>query len=244
MKVALRMPDGNLRLPGPPEIRGVGLQLSRAERTARGLGVALLVGRSDDRARPMTGRRRLAALAGLSDHRGFAEYLRCFDWCNLIGKSNDFPIGPARSAACRLKLGLAARGYRWVILLGRGAADAMGVAVPFFEATSCAGTSAVVIPHPSGANRSYNDQATRERAGAVLRWALDMHRSARDAWRRRRGDEETVPRGAAGRPVVQGDGAGTAAGPAVPEVQNPTGKPVPDGGEHCRGERPALGGEG
>lgn len=81
------------------------------------------------------------------------------------GKGDAFPAAFARTNAARMRL---PRGLP-VLLMGRGPARALGVAAPYLVGTVLRGRRAVVVPHPSGVNRWWNDPANAARATAVLR---------------------------------------------------------------------------
>lgn len=62
-----------------------------------------------------------------------------------------------------------------VVMLGRKVARSftkqkLNLYEPVYER----GSELILIPHPSGLNRMYNEQQHRERAGAVLRKALGL----------------------------------------------------------------------
>jgi uracil-DNA glycosylase len=142
---------------------------------ARRPGAALLVGEAPARQR---NRRaldggsgdRLAAMAGMEDR---AELLRAFDAVNLLGrwpgakgKGTHWDPARARRAAARAPL----RGV--CVLLGSRVAHAYGLGdVGPFQLVKLPRALAVVVPHPSGVNRLYNEAENREQAGAALREA-------------------------------------------------------------------------
>lgn len=135
-------------------------------------GAALLVGEAPARQR---NRRaldggsgdRLARMAGMEDR---AELLRTFDAVNLLGrwpgakgKGTSWDAARARRAAVRAPL----RGV--CVLLGARVAAAYGLAdLGVFQWAKLPRALAVVVPHPSGINRAYNDEATRAAAGRAL----------------------------------------------------------------------------
>lgn len=118
---------------------------------------------------------RLAEMTGL----GRAEYLKTFERVNLLPdfpgktkKEDMFPVARARFAAKIMKPFLAGR---TVVLVGRGVSTAFGLD-PSFEfhkwfthpvKRRCAfardswHARVVIIPHPSGRSRWYNDDANR-----------------------------------------------------------------------------------
>jgi len=105
---------------------------------------------------------RLLEASGLT----LREYLRAFDRTNLAkglppraGKGRKFPMATARKAARRILLDDRRPG---IVVLGKRAARAFGLTDPrWFEWTDALGQRVVVIPHPSGVNRYYNDEENR-----------------------------------------------------------------------------------
>jgi uracil-DNA glycosylase len=83
----------------------------------------------------------------------------------------DWPRTEARMAGARIVLDL--DDVDVVVALGRRAARALfGPAAdrrPWFEVFDYGGLLAVVMPHPSGLVREWNDPANRERAAELLR---------------------------------------------------------------------------
>lgn len=87
---------------------------------------------------------------------------------NAGEKGSRFPMAKARRAASRMKL----EGV--VILAGRRVAKAFGLGeLEYFRWTTHRGATVAIIPHPSGCNRFYNDQANRIRAAKFLRGVLE-----------------------------------------------------------------------
>jgi hypothetical protein len=82
-------------------------------------------------------------------------------------KGDAFPLERAARAAARLELGDGP-----VILLGKGVAGAFGARADFFEWFELRGRRAVVIPHPSGVSRWWNEPANRRRASRFIRSVL------------------------------------------------------------------------
>lgn len=69
---------------------------------------------------------------------------------------------------------------RRVVLLGGRVGAAFGLGEPWSsrsEGGTSDGLMLIVIPHPSGRNRVYNDPAARARAGAEIRWAARKRRT-------------------------------------------------------------------
>lgn len=127
------------------------------------------LGRSD---RPIGGRcgDRLAALSGCSP----AAFARAFDrtnvlyaWPGAAGKGAAFPMTAARRRARAIRSRFV-RG-RMVILLGLRTAAAFGVRVGYFEPVRFGQSDVVVVPHPSGINRWYNDAHNVRRMRAFMR---------------------------------------------------------------------------
>ena len=101
-----------------------------------------------------------------------------FDLVNLLdrwpgkkGKGDAFPLDEARASARRLNLW----GKPLVILVGRNVARAFGAnSVAYLEGFLLGYVNAVVIPHPSGLNRWWNDPANTERARRFMRSLLEV----------------------------------------------------------------------
>lgn len=141
-------------------------------------GKALLVGRAP--ARRMAGRgafrgrsgERLAALAG-TDLDGL---LRAVDAANLLGewpgkqgKGDAFPMAAARAAAGVLDVS----GRPLVVAVGKRVAAAMGLRRPeYFAPAAWRGVPLVVVPHPSGVNRWWNDPVNVGKMHAFMRSLL------------------------------------------------------------------------
>lgn len=94
------------------------------------------------------------------------EYLRRFDRANLCESVWDRET--ARAVARNIVL--AADEYDALVLLGRRVCDAFGVDfAPFTLARlETVGAPVVVLPHPSGLCRAWNDTATFERARRLV----------------------------------------------------------------------------
>lgn len=59
------------------------------------------------------------------------------------------------------------------VLLGRRVSDAFGLGrLGWFRRAEVGGNSVILLPHPSGLNRLYNDEAIRSRVGDSLWEAL------------------------------------------------------------------------
>lgn len=134
--------------------------------------------RSGDRAFDGRSGDRLARYMGLSDRRDLLEH---FELLNLLrrypgpagDKGDAFPAGRARRAARRLSGRLRAR---TVLLAGKRVGAAFGVGAEYLEwGTHEQGFAFVVIPHPSGVNRWWNDPDNRE---SFTKWAGPLLRRA------------------------------------------------------------------
>jgi hypothetical protein len=107
--------------------------------------------------------RRLDAAAGF-------DLVSSVDAMNLLrsfpgkeGKGDAFPLDRARRAAARMIPLL--DGRPMVIFAGRGVAAAFNVGrEDYFRVFMFGGQRAVVVPHPSGINRWWNDDGNRRRA--------------------------------------------------------------------------------
>lgn len=98
------------------------------------------------------------------------------------GKGDRFPPPEGRRRAVQLLPALRRRPI--TVLAGRAVARAFGVeAWPYFLERRVEGALLVVMPHPSGVNRWWNDPAHREEARAFARRVVGKSapRGARDA---------------------------------------------------------------
>lgn len=113
----------------------------------------------------------MAALSGLS----FDEFLRTFDRANLLPlwpgpsgrKGAAFPVVAARLLADRM-IGRF-RFDRTVVLLGKRTAAAFGLSVGYFEPVMIGRATVLVVPHPSGVNRWFNEPANVRRMARFMR---------------------------------------------------------------------------
>jgi uracil-DNA glycosylase len=109
---------------------------------------------------------RLARYMGLEDRETLRAHVELLNVLRRYpgpqgDKGDAFPAGRARRAARRLTGRL--RG-RTVLLAGKRVAGAFGVRTEYLEWDEHeAGFNVVVIPHPSGVNRWWNDSANREK---------------------------------------------------------------------------------
>lgn len=116
---------------------------------------------------------KLATFSALS----FETFLRTFARANVLarwpgessGKGAAFPLRQARRRAEILRRRFV--GGRLVILLGLRTASAFGLSVGYFRRVRVGRAVAVVVPHPSGVNRWYNERANLRRMRAFMRAA-------------------------------------------------------------------------
>lgn len=117
---------------------------------------------------PLAGRcgAKLADLCGLT----LKAYLERFDRVNLVdefpgkaGKGDAFPLEPAR-IKCREIMADPANAGRQIVVLGAGAVVLFGLTTPTLTFAPHADAFYAWCPHPSGANRWWNDPANRLRA--------------------------------------------------------------------------------
>lgn len=107
------------------------------------------------------------------------------DWPGSAGKGSRFPLPEARGRAAALLLSVRAgfefdgsdvAAARRVVLVGRRVASAFGLERrPFYEwlpLNEIADLPAVIVPHPSGVSRVWNDPATRLRVLSAVLAAL------------------------------------------------------------------------
>ena len=134
--------------------------------------------------KPITGRSgRFLAEVAWGDDADVPRFLAGFERKNLLlawpghaGKGSAWPITAARKAASTLLPRLAGR---TAILLGKRVARAFGMArLGYFTlapircgAAGIMPVWVVIVPHPSGINRWWNDPANRKKAGGWLRVA-------------------------------------------------------------------------
>ena len=126
--------------------------------------------RSSDASRPLEARlvkRRLLSLLGVGA-RGWSRILKVNlvgSWPGKSGKGDAFPMGEARASAELLRPRLAGK---TVLVLGLGTARALGLRARYLEWQDGGGFWAVVVPHPSGVNRWWNEPANRRTAREFL----------------------------------------------------------------------------
>ena len=154
----------------------LGGQHSRSARRFRPLVVGEAPSRTSDQRRPIGGRcgDRLAEFADLS----VAEFRRRVARANLLGawpgasgpKGATFPLAEARSRAVGLRRRFV--GGRTVVLLGKRVGSAFRVSTDYFEPIVVGRARIVVVPHPSGVNRWYNEPSNVARMRAFMRGLL------------------------------------------------------------------------
>jgi len=128
--------------------------------------------RGGDPRHPIEGRigRRLAALSGLS-FEAFKD--RCARvnllpaWAGRAGKGSAFSVVVARYRAQSLRRRFVAG--RTVILLGHRVARAFGISAAYFSEVHVEAARVVVVPHPSGVNRWYNEVRNARKMAAFMR---------------------------------------------------------------------------
>jgi len=99
------------------------------------------------------------AILGMDEDR----YFEAFDRVNLC--EGPWRIAKAREAAVAL-------GARDRVLLGRKVCDAHGTAFePFLTVTRPRGWRALILPHPSGLNRMWNDDTIKQAREAFAAFA-------------------------------------------------------------------------
>ena len=128
--------------------------------------------RTGDPRRPLLGRTgsRLAALCGLAlqDYaRTFARVNVLERWPGKAGKGDAFDLPEARQRAALLRRRFV--GGRLVVLLGRRTARAFGLDSAYLLPLRLSCATVVVLPHPSGINRWWNEPENVRRASRFLR---------------------------------------------------------------------------
>lgn len=130
--------------------------------------------RTGDPRKPLLGRcgNRLARLSGLD----LQDYARRFARANVLeqwpgkldkGDAFDLPAARARAAILRRRF----RGGRLVVLLGHRTALAFGLRSAYLQRHRVSCANVVVLPHPSGINRWWNEPENVRRASSFLRRA-------------------------------------------------------------------------
>lgn len=143
---------------------------------ARLLIIGQAPGSDEQNEDPLTGPsgRRLSEVMGAS----FDAYREMTERVNLLdryygsnGKGDAFPEREARRAGVEMLSRLRDSGRR-VLIVGKGVAGAMGLAdAPLLEWFEVGGYGfhAMIVPHTSGVNRWWNDDANRRGATLALR---------------------------------------------------------------------------
>lgn len=130
--------------------------------------------RLGDPSKPITGKcgAKLAEFAGLTGpefRRVFARMNLLQRWPGSAGKGTRWDAAEARRLATEARRSRFV-GRRTVLLLGWRVAAAFEVRVEgYFVQACCGGATAIVVPHPSGVNRWYNEPANRKRMVRFMR---------------------------------------------------------------------------
>lgn len=135
--------------------------------------------RTGDPRKPCTGPpfERLARIAGAQTHREVLRFFACFDRINLLteyhgkaGRGDAFPRALAKEAAAVIAPYLSGR---TVLLVGKNVAWAFGLTLvdylEWYDVAYAPWRRVVVIPHPSGINRWWNEESNREEARRFFR---------------------------------------------------------------------------
>lgn len=111
--------------------------------------------------------RRLAQLLGVDDAARVGECVNLLELAPRNGKGSGFDHGQAAASAI---------GYATIfpedvrlVLVGRRVGNAFGVRTDYLEWTTAHGHRAIVVPHPSGVNRWWNDPKNEVRARRFFR---------------------------------------------------------------------------
>jgi hypothetical protein len=112
---------------------------------------------------------RLAHLCGLTKE----EYLDAFERVNILdawpgkcGKGDAFPLAETRRNAALITADI--RNER-VVLLGKSVARSFGIKANVLKWFRFGAGRAIVLPHPSGVNRWYNDENNVIAARRIMR---------------------------------------------------------------------------
>jgi uracil-DNA glycosylase len=104
------------------------------------------------------------------------EYANLFDQHRLInlvdvwqGKSGKGDRFDPSGIDCAAKVAHHAEGVHGIVLCGGTVAKACGVTTPFLDQFMLHGKPALVLPHPSGVNRWWNDARNKKSAQRRLR---------------------------------------------------------------------------
>lgn len=137
------------------------------------MGKILLIGQAPNRTgNPkaiLEGRlgRKIADLCGIT----FDEYVELFDRINILdcwpgksGKGDVFPKAEAARQAMRIKI----HERDCVVMLGQGVARSFGIKAEFLRWTFLGSTRVLILPHPSGINRWYNDPQNTRKARKIM----------------------------------------------------------------------------
>jgi hypothetical protein len=127
--------------------------------------------------RPLEGRigHRLAKFAGIT----FEEYLELFDRVNLLTlrqdtaeKGFEFDMELATISAGLLRQTQPER--RYMVLLGKRVAEAFRLPLFYFEEMKEPDHTFIVMPHPSGVNRWFNDSRNLTEAQSFMRRMVEQ----------------------------------------------------------------------
>lgn len=130
---------------------------------------------------------RLADAAGAGTHRERLRFYAAFVRLNVFtryrgrdGKGDRFPMAEAKDRADGMRVWLDGR---TVVLVGKSVACAFRMSDPEYLRWTvdppAPGARAVVVPHPSGVNRWWNDPENRERAARFLGELFEAARARR-----------------------------------------------------------------
>ena len=129
-----------------------------------GAGRALLIGEASTTGEPFVGRSgdRLRSLLGAKDLTLIVDVMNLLPSpTGKVGKGRAFPAKKGREMAAAV---LAAELNRTkFILAGKRVAAAFGIRAAYFEVVVKDGRQFMIIPHPSGINRWWNEHGAAER---------------------------------------------------------------------------------
>lgn len=106
-----------------------------------------------------------------------AQYLGRFVRFNVFSRLQPWSVPAARERAAEIIDRIHASRIRKVVLLGGKVAAAFGVPTDAYAVTFTVGAALIVVPHPSGLNRMYNDDRYQRRTGAAMRWAAGYRKT-------------------------------------------------------------------
>lgn len=119
-------------------------------------------------------RRKLEWLFGAEAYGRALKFNLLSSWPGKAGKGDLFDVGVAAPAMITINRALDGIAVEWtVVLLGFRVAETMTANRPhlreYFKPWSAANRTYVIIPHPSGVNRWWNEDANRFRAVRACR---------------------------------------------------------------------------